>query len=455
MKTTLSLVLLGIFVWYTPLFGQQNPDVTAWEKEYAARVRTTIERRQKQKPDFPKDVLHTKPDYIVFIPQAEPEKVGDTYNDHFLVFDKPDGTLFAINTQATCEGSLDQHISFTRSRNRGKTWAKQKVIAGNKTIAEGLANGGAIASWAFPMVSRSGRIYVVYNQFVPGKVVTNRQHSGVMMGLYSDNDGDSWSKPEQIAMPRSTLDPEDRSIPPEWVVWQKPLRLGKDGKYLVGVSHYTPPALHSKYRTVTEFIRFENIDADPEVKEIEARWFMTNDKVVHFGIRCEEPAIVKLPDGRLFVQMRSDSGFPVWSISGDQGETWSEPKPLLTKDGGEPIPHPMSPCPLYDWKGNLAGSGCYFTFVHNKFDKNDKNPWQKRGPLYFMAGRYVKDAEQPIWFDAPPKLFVDRETNQSFYTSLTVLDGKTVLWYPDQKFYLLGRVIGEDWFKNMPTGNIR
>lgn len=34
----------------------------------------------------------------------------------------------------------------------------------------------------------------------------------------------------------------------------------------------------------------------------------------------------------------------------------------------------------------------------------------------------------------------------ALYSSFTVRDGKAVLWYPDRKFFLLGRVIDESWF---------
>jgi hypothetical protein len=122
---------------------------------------------------------------------------------------------------------------------------------------------------------------------------------------------------------------------------------------------------------------------------------------------------------------------------------------LLIKDGGDPIPHPMSPCPIYDWKGNEAASGFYFLMAHNKYQKWNPNPWQNRGPLYLFAGRFQKDAEQPVWFDGPKK-FIDRPSGNSFYTSSTRLDGKTILWYNDKKFYLLGRVIGENFFDGKP-----
>jgi len=83
--------------------------------------------------------------------------------------------------------------------------------------------------------------------------------------------------------------------------------------------------------------------------------------------------------------------------------------------------------------------------VHNTFDFQGEREYQTRGPLYLIAGRFRADAEQPIEF-APMRLFAPRPAQNSFYTSVTVVDGKTVLWFPDKKFYLLGRVIGGEWF---------
>lgn len=420
------------------LYGQQNPDVEIWRKEYEKRMGETVLNKLKLKPDFAQDHLFSNPDYVVYIPRVEPWIVGDLYNDHFQVFDKPSGILFAVWCQATVEGALDQHVAFSRSFDKGKTWEPPQVLAGNKTVAEGLDNGGAIASWAFPLVSKSGRIYILYNQYISGKVSTHRQHTGIMMGIYSDDDGATWTKPEEIPMPRTINDSPDLSIPPDWVVWQKPLRLGKNGNYLVGMSRHLHPSI-TPLGTVSEFIHFDNIDKNPPVKDITARWVQTNERALHTGLVCEEPSIVKLPDGRLFSVMRSGMGYPHWTQSRDGGETWSEPKPLLRKDDGDVIPHPRSPCPIYDAKGNEAASGTYFMFAHN-------NSSQNRGTLYLFAGRFHEDAEQPVWFDEP-KEFINRPTNNSFYSSVTVVDDKTVLWYNDQKFYLLGKVIGDNFFE--------
>ena len=150
-------VLAGIFCFLLPLvaWSQQTADVELWHKEKSELIRSTLAQRSGQKPEFSVDVQFSKPDYITFIPSVDPGRLGDTYNDHFQVFDKPNGKLFALWTQATVEGALDQHVSFSRSFDKGKTWEMPRVIAGNRTIAEGFANGGAIASWAFPLVSKS------------------------------------------------------------------------------------------------------------------------------------------------------------------------------------------------------------------------------------------------------------------------------------------------------------
>ena len=449
MRIRLNIFFIALFFLPGAVFAQQRSDVEGWYKEYEERVANTVKRRQEQKQSSDKDVHFTKPDFVVFVPNVEPEKLGDTYNDHFQVFDKPNGILFVVWCQATCEGALDQHVAFSRSFDKGKTWEPPHVLAGNRTIAEGLANGGAIASWGFPLVSKSGRIYILYNQFVPGKVSTNRQHTGIMMGIYSDDDGVTWTKPEEIPIPRSINDAADTSTPPEWLAWQKPLRLGKNGTYIVGVSRYAHPSLRDQYRTLTEFIHFDNVDDNPPIKDLIVRWVQTNEKALHIGNFCEEPSIVKLPDGRLFAVMRTGIGSPCWTQSRDDGETWSEPKPLLIKDGGDPIPHPISPCPIYDAKGNEAASGLYCLFAHNKYNMWSKNPLQARGPIFLFAGRFQKDAEQPIWFDGP-KRFNERSIGNAFYCSTTVLDGKTVLWYPDQKCYLLGKIIDDKYFDGKP-----
>lgn len=69
-----------------------------------------------------------------------------------------------------------------------------------------------------------------------------------------------------------------------------------------------------------------------------------------------------------------------------------------------------------------------------------------------MIGKFKPNAEQPVWFDEP-EFFFDHDgtvvgapgkrgrIDLALYSSITVVDGKTVLWYPDRKFFLLGRKV--------------
>jgi hypothetical protein len=415
------------------------------------------------------EVKVTKPDYIVFMPEVTDAGVSDTGNEHFLVFDGPDGSLMAIWTQSTHEGQPDQHTAFSRSTDEGVTWAKPRVIAGPAKAGQ-----VKIASWAFPLVSKKGRIYVIYSQHI-GKHDSFYHTTGLMHGIRSDDHGATWSAPQNIVMPRSNRDNPDASFPGNWIVWQKPLRLTKDGKYLAGFTRWTSTAVKKNptkawisHEAAVEFMRFDNLDENPEAGQLKISWFASNERAItvpfpgHPDVSaCQEPSIVRLPDGRLFCVMRTAAGSPFWTVSGDGGETWAPAKRLLDKDNGEPLKHPMSPCPIYDVGGPAAASGRYALFIHghdgNYQGYQPTDTLFHRRPVYLAPGRFQDGAEQPVWFDEP-KFFMDHKgvslgppgqrgrLDLALYASVTVRQGKTVLWYPERKFFLLGRVIGEEWF---------
>ncbi len=408
----------------------------------------------------------TKPDYVAFIPRVNDANVNDTGNEHFLVFDGPDGSLKAIWTQSSGEGNPDQHIVFAQSNDDGKNWSTPKVICGPAKPGQGF-----IASWAYPMVSKSGRIYVLYSQHV-GRVDSFFHTTGLLTGKYSDDSGKTWSQPQSIVMPRTSHDNPDPTMPPNCITWQKPLRLTKDGRYLVGLTRWmsktvakNPTKSWTSYPAVVEFMRFENLDDNPEPSKLKISWlaFDTNAlKVPYPGYPetsvCQEPSIVKLPDGRLFCVVRTSAGSPYWSMSANDGDTWTKPIPLLRKDGGEPLKHPLSPCPIFDLGGGAAGSGRYALFIHNHdghyqgYGPSDAN--FHRRPVYQVNGHFEPNAEQPIWFDEP-NFFMDNDgillgapgkhgrIDLALYSSVIVRKGKTILWYPDRKFFLLGKIIAD------------
>ena len=79
------------------------------------------------KARIPNQLHITKPDFVVFVPEVTDTGVNDTGNEHFLVFDGPDGSLMAVWTQSSAESQPDQHQAFARSADGGKTWSKPVI----------------------------------------------------------------------------------------------------------------------------------------------------------------------------------------------------------------------------------------------------------------------------------------------------------------------------------------
>ena len=411
----------------------------------------------------------THPDFVVFVPTVTDTAVNDTGNEHFLVFDDPHGSLMAVWTQSSAEAQPDQHIAFARSADEGRTWTAPRIIAGPKKPGD-----GHMASWGYPLVSQSGRLYVLYSQHI-GRFDSFVHHTGWLHGISSDDHGATWSKPQNIPVARSINDNPDPTMPPNMLCWQKPLRLGRDGKYFAGFTRWTsfdvrknPTKAWISADSRVEFMRFENVDDNPAVADLKISWFAANEKALAVPFpghpevsACQEPTVVKLPDGRLFCVMRTASGSPFWSVSADTGETWTTPRRLLRQDGGSPLLQPLSPCPMYDLGGSTNGSGRYALFIHNHDGHyqgyGPEDTGFHRRPIYLVAGHFQAGADQPVWFDEP-KLFMDHQgvslgqpgTNGrldlALYSSFTVRQGQPVLWYPDRKFFLLGRKITPDFF---------
>lgn len=173
---------------------------------------------------------------------------------------------------------------------------------------------------------------------------------------------------------------------------------------------------------------------------------------------CQEPSLVLLPDGRLFCTMRTMTGYIWYSVSDDDGATWRAPEVLRYRDGGEPVPQPIAPCPVYS-----LDDGRFLLVYHNndgRFGPYDqfKEHWDcnqanfNRRPAFIALGEYRPDAHQPVWFSQPlqvadtdgipvgPKNTAEVAT----YTSLTEHRGQRVLWYPDRKYFLLGKYISDE-----------
>jgi len=428
--------------------------------------------------DLKTEAGRTKPDYYVYIPKSLDGSTPDGLNEHFLVFEGPDGSLMTVWTQSPMATGLPggrQHnrIVFSRSDDDGETWEPPRIVIG----PSGTDSDTPMASWGFPMVSKTGRIYVVCTRNT-GSQGWIKMHTGLMDCVYSDDAGRTWSEPQRVPFPHTAFDDPNGIVPPEWIVWQLPMR-DLSGGHFTGYSHWLHPEVATLgpdevrgwtwIESVVEFMRFTNIDSDPEPRNLTIEFSAHGEealRVPHYiHPECsvaQEPSIVRLPDQRLFCVMRSCSGMVWWSQSGDDGATWSNPRPLLYRDAGRPLLNSVGCDPIY----RLA-DGRFIILYHNHrgfTDDRSASEARPRQPVYCSLGAYRPDGDQPVWF-SDPKVLLDtdyhwvdgnryengsgKNLSLSMYSSFTARGGKNVLWYPDRKFFLLGKIITDEFLNNL------
>ena len=415
-----------------------------------------------------RELQRSEPDYVVYKPGSMDGSTFDTGNEHFLVFDGPDGTLMTVWTQSSYEGASDHRIVFSRSQDEGITWAAAQLLAGPTR-----PGGGAPASWGFPITSKSGRIYVIYNQHQGMDDVSPNPfscHTGTMDCVYSDDAGVTWSAPATIPMKRSPYDNPDATVPSNWIVWQKPI-LDLQDRWFTGFTRWVSRAVRTQppndswtsRESVTEFMRFENIDDDPRPQDIQisySAWGSEALRVPHYlnpmlSI-AQEPSLVRLPDERLFCVMRTMSGYIWYSTSDDDGATWRHPAPLLRRDHGHPIIEPLCCCPIYQ-----LSDGRYMLLHHNNDGRFEgcapEDSDHNRRPAFVALGEYRPHAEQPLWFSRSKQLMDNdgarigprKRIEIGVYPSMTNRGGNDVLWHPERKFFLLGKRITPQWLADL------
>ena len=408
----------------------------------------------------------TRPDYVVYTPKSLDGSTNDTGNEHFLVFDGPDGGLMAVWTQSHHEGHGDHRIMFARSDDEGRTWTEPTRLAGPP-----VKGAGPQASWGFPMVTRSGRIYVLWNQH-RGLVDFHHQMTGSMDGRYSDDAGSTWSEPETVPMPRSRYDHPDPAYQGNWIVWQKPERLS-GGRYFVGYTRWVSPKVSRPLAknergqpirwstdSVIEFMRFDNLDDDPAVRDLGITYTAWGDQALRvpfyldpLNTVAQEPSLVKLPDDRLFCTLRTMTGYIWYTVSDDEGNTWCNPRPLLRRDHGQVIEEPICCCPIY-----RLHDGRYVLLHHLRrdnlrYEDSSRNRW----PAYLAVGEFRQRADQPVWFSESREFMTHdgvgigpmHRTDLGVYPSVTTRHGNDVLWHPDRKFFLLGKRITSRWLEGL------
>ncbi|MFP4249808.1 MAG: exo-alpha-sialidase [Armatimonadota bacterium] len=410
--------------------------------------------------DVQRELSRSEPDYVVYVPTGD----NDTGNEHFLVREAPDGDLMAVWTQSSYEGGGDHRIIFARSFDDGRAWTEPRIIAGPTAPDDDTL----MASWAFPITSSSGRIYVIWNQYQGVDDVVD-QLTGTMDCRYSDDLGETWSEPQTVPMPRSAYDHPDPSVGSNWIVWQLPIR-DLAGRWFTGFSRWVSKAVRTEPRgpgwsaaeTVVQFMRFLNVDDDPEPEDLQIEWSPDDEalRVPHYDQPslsvAQEPSLVRLPDDRLFCTMRTQSGYIWYVTSNDDGRSWCNPRPLLRRDHGLPIEQPLCCCPIYE-----LADGRYVLLHHNNdghFEgASRENQRTNRRPAFIALGEFREGADQPVWFSESKQL-MDNDgvgigplgrVDIGVYPSFTTHTGENILWHPDRKFFLVGKRITDEFLEGL------
>ena len=435
----------------------------------------------------------TRPDLVVHIPEAE---LGpETENQHFIVIPLANGHFFAVWTSAYYESHPNQHIVFSKSLDHGLNWTRPVTIVGplaepfnspyegdwewpyfvpERTKRYLIENDHmtykGMAGWAFPIyVAEMHRVWVFYNKST-GVIDSADTVSGELRGVYTDDEGESWSEEVTIPFRRWAIASPDPRVPVNWIVWHQPIEI-QPGVVLAPGTNWPSKQLQEHDSEALNgnecwFWRFDNILTERDPAKLSVTLLPDGDHgIVVPDVDnprrsvCSEPTVVALSNGRWFCVMRTRRGAIYYAVSDDEGHTWSETQPLRYRDGGEPMLQPVSCCPLY----RLNDGRFLLTFHDNDgTDPSGRPPgkwsWQiYRTPAYLTVGEERLDSEQPIWFSRP-KLFLDNggkawgpseRTEIGVYTSFFEFEDKRYYWYPDRKHFLLGKCIPDGFLADM------
>ena len=406
----------------------------------------------------------TNPDHVLYLPQQAGGT--DEYADHVHVFETPGGDMMCIWTQGAYESAANCFTVYSRSTDDGKTWAPPQPIAetDGPTMCRGLG---------FPLVSRSGRLYCLYGNHKGGSDLGI--WAGPLRVHVSDDDGLTWID-SGVEIPWRHVpqfDHPDPTLAPHCIVWQQPIRDAND-RMIVGLTRwssfmkYPPPigGTRNHMDTGSELMRFDNIDEGPDPQDIQITWLPDEAGTIRVSPEiepeasrgyslAEEPGIALLPDGRLWMNMRTVTGCMWYTVSDDHGHSWRPTEPLLYRDGGQRMLHVKSPDPIYQLK-----DGRYLLFYANRDGHDgDTGPWDMaaRRPVCIAVGEFRPDAYQPLWF-SEPKLLMDTERVRvgtqnlmmmAMYSSLTERNGRRIVWYADRKQFVVGKDIPDAMLADM------
>jgi len=337
------------------------------------------------------------------------------YCDQPYIVVSPEGHWLCVMTTGRGEeGQRGQHIVSTISTDQGRTWSELVDIE---------PADGPEASWATPLVTPAGRVYVFYdyNGDRVHRLGDRENIRADMLGWYcykySDDFGRSWSKRRYRLPVRRTACDETND-------WQGRVQIfwGIDKPSVLGSSvlfAFTKLGAYMLEKGEGWFFRSDNILTEPDPDKIEWEMLPEGDRGLradHFGSVQEEHNIVPLNDGSLYCIYRTTLGHPVHAYSRDGARHWTEPT-FATHRSDVSVSRPLKTpraCPkLFKTK-----NGKYLLWFHNHGGRS----FADRNPAWICGG--IEENGYIRWLEPEILLYDPDPRIRMSYPDLVEQDGR-------------------------------
>lgn len=335
------------------------------------------------------------------------------YCDQPYVVVLDDGVwLCVFTTSGGKEGSQSQYVVATRSTDCGKTWSEPVPIE---------PPDGPEASWAMPLLTAFGRVYVFYSyngdmvRALPDGKPARADMLGWYCAKYSDDGGVTWSERIRLPMRTTACDLANDWAGQVQIFWGigKPIvqedaaifAFTKIGKYMLDNGEGW-------------FFRSDNVLRERDASKVVWELLPEGEHGVRapeFGSIQEEHNIVPMADGGLYCVYRTTLGHPAESYSRDGGRSWATPEWVRYADG-RPIKHPRA-CPRL-WR---TENGKYLLWHHN----HGGTGFEDRNPAWISGG--AEKEGRILWSQPEILLYGDdlsNATGRFSYPDLIEQDGR-------------------------------
>lgn len=367
-----------------------------------------------------------------------PELAAIRKNESGCVVILPDGRWLATWSQGSFEGALDEKIVGAYSADLGLTWTPPRTLVAS-TDRWRRAYGCPF------VVPGSGRLYLFFHQGrQPGSGVapdSPEVHCGNFGFLCSDDLGASWSEPRLIALPD-----RDINMFPDRLHGHlnHPPQVMPGGRVILPFTqHARMGSMRRDWQLVAGEVALlwaENLLEEPDPARLRFSLLPPGPRGIradvvrhadnaavrrlaaHFrgypeelAYNAQEMTVVPLSDGRWLGACRTYLGSPGFTVSADEGRTWSAVERLRYRPDGPFIDHPHTMCPL----ARLPDGRFLLLFTNNDGTRNGaEHVWdggcRTRNPQWFAVAREIPgEARNGGLAFGEPRILASADENES------------------------------------------